>query len=123
MSRTISLAVLLAVLAPSFLIFARLNAPKESQLPACCRRDGEHHCAMLAASEEASGTQVKAESPVCPFHSQATAAAVAIAYLPTSSAAQFAGLESHPAIHEQVHACRRVSEARSHQKRGPPLTL
>lgn len=123
-SRTISMAVLFAVIAPSFLIFADLYAPAENKLPACCRRDGKHHCAMMAASSEPSSeTQLRAEPAACPFRSQASTAAFAIAYLPTTSSIYFAGLESHPAIHEQTQAAYRVSETRSHQKRGPPASV
>lgn len=124
MSRTISLAVLFAVIAPSFFILADLNTPNENKLPACCRRDGKHHCAMMAVTvEPSSELQIKAEPPVCPFRSQASTAAFATTYLPVASAVHFAGLESHPAIHEQTRASLRVSEVRSHQKRGPPISV
>jgi hypothetical protein len=118
------MAVLFAVIAPSLLIFADLISPAENTLPACCRRDGKHHCAMMAAAPEPlPDTQIKAEAPVCPFRSQASITAFALAYLPAASATHFAGLESHPAIHEQTHAALRVSETRSHQKRGPPASV
>jgi hypothetical protein len=123
-SRTISIAVLLAVIAPSFLIFADLNSSQPAKLPACCRRDGNHHCAMMAtAVEPASETQAKSLPPVCPFRSQASLVAFGMAYVPASSSGYFAGLESHPAIHAQTFAALRVSEMRSHQKRGPPVLL
>jgi len=118
------MAVLFAVLAPSLLIFADLNSSAESRLPACCRRDGKHHCAMMAAASELSSeTQIKAEQPPCPFRSQASTVAFAVAYLPAARAMHFAGLESHPAIHEQTRAAMRISEVRSHQKRGPPASV
>ncbi len=121
MSRTISLAVLLAVIAPSLLILTNVVTPvPESKLPACCRRGGEHHCAMAVGEAPSAETQIKSESPVCPFRSQDGTVAFAVAYLPAPSAILFASLESHPSVHEQTHAAGRVSQARCHQKRGPP---
>jgi hypothetical protein len=123
-SRSIGLVVLFAVIAPSFLIFADLNPSSQTKLPACCRRDGKHHCAMMAgAMESESETQVKALPPECPFRSQASTVAFGMAYVPASSSVYFAGLESHPAIHAQTFAALRISETRSHQKRGPPVLL
>jgi hypothetical protein len=122
--RTVSIAVLVALIAPSFLIFVDVNPSTEARLPACCRRDGEHHCATMAvAVEPSSETQVKALPPVCPFRSQASSVAYATSYLPESFPAHFAGQQSHPSIHAQSHAKQRISEACSHQKRGPPPQL
>lgn len=124
MFRATSIAVLFAVLAPSFLIFADLTSSNEAKVPACCRRDGKHHCAMMAAAmEPSSETQLKADPPACPFRSQASTVAFAVAHLPAAAAVHFAGLESHPANHEQTHAAMRISEVRSHQKRGPPASV
>ena len=124
MFRTISIVVLLAVIAPSFLIFASLGTSSEAKLPACCRRDGNHHCAMMAtAVEPASETQVQALPPVCPFRGQPVTVPHIAGYLPTASTAHFAGLQSHPAIHAQTFAALRISETRSHQKRGPPASI
>jgi hypothetical protein len=115
---------LLAVIAPLFLVSAPFNASPESKLPACCRRDGRHHCAMMAAAlETSSEIQVKALPPVCPFRSQAILVPHGAAYLPQASPAHFAGFQSHPAIHAQTQASLRISATRSHQKRGPPLQV
>ena len=124
MYRAISNVVLLAVIAPSLLIFANLGTSSEAKLPACCRRDGNHHCVMMAtAVEPISETQVKALPPMCPFRSQASTVPFGMAYVPASSSVYFAGLESHPAIHAQTFAALRISETRSHQKRGPPASI
>jgi hypothetical protein len=121
-SRTISIAVLFTVIAPLFVIFTNLSTSAEAELPACCRRDGKHHCAMMAVALEPSReTQAKALPPACPFRAQAVVVPHLSAYLPQISSAHFAGMQSHPAIHAQTHAAMRISAARSHQKRGPPL--
>jgi hypothetical protein len=122
--RTTSIVVLFAVIAPSFLVFTRFANSPESKLPVCCRRDGQHHCAMAeSASAPPSGTKINALPVTCPFRSQAASVAHMAAYLPEASEAHFAGLISHPAVHEQTQSALRVSEARSHQKRGPPTTF
>jgi hypothetical protein len=123
-SRKISIAVLFAVIAPTFLIFADLKTSAETKLPACCRRDGKHHCAMTVAVGDASSeTQFKAATPVCPFQSQASTVPLVASYLPAATSVHFGGLQSHPAIHAQTFATLRISETRSHQKRGPPPLL
>jgi hypothetical protein len=75
---------------------------------------------MALATEPSTDTQVKALVPVCPFRSQAVLVSHVVAYLPQTSASLFAELLSHPAIHQQTLASLRISETRSHQKRGPP---
>ena len=42
---------------------------------------------------------------------------------PVNSAAIFAAIVSHPAVHAQTEARYRISFARSSQKRGPPAFL
>jgi hypothetical protein len=69
------------------------------------------------------GKQMKAVPATCPFRSQPFVTPNEAAYLPPSSLASFAGLKSHPAIHAQTLAAFRGAKARSHQKRGPPLTI
>jgi hypothetical protein len=117
-----TLALVAALLWPCAVPFLQSQQSSEASLPACCRRDGKHHCAMtanvMAGSEE---TQFKSAPESCPFRQDARAVAhLALAFAPPAQSF-FAGLSSHPAIHEQTLAHLRTSECRSHQKRGPPL--
>ena len=41
-------------------------ADPESSLPACCRRDGKHHCAMMEAAERDSSCSLRAAQRRCP---------------------------------------------------------
>jgi hypothetical protein len=75
------------------------------------------------ASTPSAETKINALPVTCPFRSQAVSVPHMAAYLPEASKAYFAGLKSHPAVHAQTHAELRIAEARSHQKRGPPLQL
>lgn len=47
MKRILSAAIVGVLLAPLLPLFGAANS--ESSLPPCCRRDGKHHCAMMAA--------------------------------------------------------------------------
>jgi hypothetical protein len=106
-----------SLIAPGLLLDA------QSDLPACCRRNGVHHC--IGNMDEApsnSGISFQAIRQTCPSFGIAAPACANLA-LPKPSAAVFAALLSHPSIQFQTEACYRVSSSRSHQKRGPPLIL
>jgi hypothetical protein len=96
----------------------------ESNLPACCRRNGAHHCTMsLDEAASNSATSVQAIRQTCPSFPAIAAPANASLALARPSAAVFAALLSHPSIQFQTEARYRVSFNRSHQKRGPPAIL
>jgi hypothetical protein len=91
----------------------------DSKLPACCRRDGAHHCAMMASQAASSGPSVRADR--CGFYPAATAIPPGqTVSLPGVAHAIFAGLLSHPASCAQTEALCRSSYSRAGQKRGPP---
>jgi hypothetical protein len=108
-----------SLIAPGVLLDAK------SDLPACCRRNGAHHCTgNMDEAASNSGMSVQAIRQTCPSFPVAMAApASANLALPRPSAAVFAALLSHPSIQFQTEACYRVSFSRSHQKRGPPAIL
>jgi hypothetical protein len=126
------LASLLLGLISFPLIAPLLLASTDSDLPACCRRDGKHHCSMASGNMEASMTGEDSEpgpavdpiQPKCPYY-PATGAApiVSSIVLPESSQAISLLLFSHPAARTQTQALNRISFSRSRQKRGPPLIL
>jgi hypothetical protein len=118
------MTAVLAALAPTLILLASLAQNPNDRLPACCRRDGKHHCAMMdMATTVSNEVQVSALSPVCPFRSEARSIPVVASYLPKAAANFFSEVQSHPAIHAQTHASYRISEERTHQKRGPPATF
>jgi len=93
----------------------------ESNLPACCRVHGKHHCAMMAnPPASSSGPVIQAGN--CPFFPGSNAAvAHPITDIPKASQAVFSEVVSHPATHPQTEALYRISFSRADQKRGPPL--
>ena len=97
----------------------------EAGLPACCRRNGKHHCMMsldkrgkLVVSHD---SQFKAPAEKCPHCPSSIAPAQPNPLAePTLTAAIFGDLLSHPTGFAQTEARRRISRERSNQKRGPP---
>src|SRR5579863_7980448 len=115
--RRIMAGLLVAVFSFS-LIAPALLAKEDSNLPACCRRLGEHHC-TLAASPGASFIQERC--PHFPLGSASLAASESAAVTPAQVV--FAAIVSHPAAHAQTEAHYRVSFSRAWHKRGPPALL
>lgn len=95
-------------------------------LPACCRRNGRHHCMMRMMTEyelsNQPGRHVSAPFEKCPFFPKGLLPAMTqghVAALP-SGGMFHAELLRHPACTAQVEAQYRISFDRSRQKRGPP---
>lgn len=100
-------------------------ADPEANLPACCRRNGAHHCSTMSQpASPVEGVGFRALHQVCPACPSTTASAsdAAVALL-HSSGAIFAGLPSQASVLRQAEAHYRVSFSRSRQKRGPPVVL
>jgi len=100
------------------------SSDPEAGLPACCRRHGKHHCAMMDQYLKASKSgapKLRTIPQHCPFypHSSTTSSVRSNSALAPSSAF-FAQVVSHPSVHPQVRAVYRLSLDRSRQKRGPP---
>ena len=100
----------------------------ESNLPACCRRDGKHHCAMmeqyLARQKAQDGeTRVRATGERCPYRSSLTTHRRHQQLAAPAVFSFYSGVESHPTIFVYVEAYARVSKTRSNLKRGPPSPL
>jgi hypothetical protein len=118
-------AITLLLLFGIALISPMLSADPESKLPACCRRDGKHHCAMmdmLDAQESSGGPTAKSVPGKCPYYPKASAApAYSKTVILKASEAIFTSLISLPAVHTQTEALYRVSYSRTRQKRGPPI--
>ena len=120
-------AILLVFVFSFSLIGPALFVDAESNLPACCRRDGKHHCGMMAqdmAPTPSSGAAVDALRAKCPFFPSGGAV------LPQPGAAllaasQPAGISivSQIAAPAQAEAGYRISLNRAHHKRGPPTLL
>ena len=108
-----------------WMLIAPLLAPDaEANLPACCRRNGKHHCTMRMTMQRDGGrkgfTTVSEKCPCCP---SSACAAHSATYKPESGRQFLAEGVRHPGVAAQTEALYRVSSLRSHQKRGPPTPL
>ncbi|HZY64241.1 MAG TPA: hypothetical protein VFE38_17115 [Edaphobacter sp.] len=126
MRRFLSISlVLLFVLPLVSPLFAASAA--EANLPACCRRNGKHHCTMLSVEKQSADRSPAVHSPSlrekCPYN-LSSAAATHLPFVPDEiQMTIYAGILSHPACHAQTEARFRISFDRSQQKRGPPQLL
>jgi hypothetical protein len=118
-----ALAILLMALFSFPLISPALFASDaDSNLPACCRRGGKHHCAMMAMGSESPSPGRSAQAGRCSLFPDAGAIPGSPAVsLPAVCKAIFAELLSHPASCSQVKALCLISYSRAGQKRGPPV--
>ena len=123
--RLLSIALLFIFSLPLISPVLALTASSETNLPACCRRNGAHHCAGMMGSAQSSngGTNLSAIPQRCPAY-PAVVAPVRHGDLSIHAASLiFAEIVSHPAIKLQTEARARVALDRARQKRGPPTEL
>jgi hypothetical protein len=123
MRRAFAISLLTAIC--FWLIAPIAFADPQSNLPACCRRNGAHHCAMAAGGAASTpDASLRSIGPRCPaFPIAITApAGVIVAFLKDSTTI-FAGLAGRLSIQFQTEAPSRIAFNRSHQKRGPPVFL
>jgi hypothetical protein len=125
--RALRKAVSITLLVVLCLLFVQpllaLGARSEANLPACCRRNGEHHCmrSVVERSKLASrDTQFQAPVEKCPYCPTAIALNHGNTFAPPTAQAVFADLVAHPAIAAQTESRLRISRNGSRQKRGPP---
>lgn len=99
-----------------------------SSLPACCRRDGKHHCMGLRANAGPGATSAfsgpvflapKANCPCAPTLPTAIHHDVFAAPPPATLSTV---VQTHDTAIAQVECQLRISHSRSRQKRGPPAT-
>lgn len=121
LSRIIAAALLLSFSGDTAL--PALLADSGSSLPACCRRDGKHHCAMLEAFEkqqESAGLSWKSASRKCPLFPKSAVGFLTHPATPQRTVS-FAGSTAEYPVHKaQTEVLYRISHSRARQKRGPP---
>lgn len=120
--RRIFAILLMALISFPLISPALLASDMDSKLPACCRRNGSHHCSIMAWQSHAAGPAI--ETGRC------LSFPVATAFLgnqtvssPGMSQTIVGGLVSHPASPTQAEALCRMSYSRAGQKRGPPTSI
>jgi hypothetical protein len=122
MRRTIALALTVifcwTLIAPIFGTGAGAN------LPACCRRDGKHHC-MMRRMQQLGGSQkgISSVTEKCPCQPASTCAVHSPVFKPEAGKRFCAQVPRHPVLAPGTEALSNISFLRSHPKRGPPSPL
>ena len=116
MRRLVANSLLLLFLG-MFIAPAFTAATTSSPLPACCRRGGAHHCAMMAMLISEEGTSFRSVNP-CPMQHQGQLG-------PTVAIAPPASQSAHIDLRPETLVSRAVSRAEftlalANHQRGPP---
>jgi hypothetical protein len=122
------LAILIAILVglPTVTPLFALSMGDDLSRPACCRRDGKHHCMLAdmdmsgASSSNRPGFNAPSISERCPYGAKSVPSTSHPDWSLATAQAVFAGVVAHPAVTPQTESKRRISSDRSRQKRGPP---
>ncbi len=100
-----------------------LFADPESNLPACCRRDGKHHCAMMdmAGIDQDDGEAYWKSTPQkCAEFPKCGAGLCAGKIGPQRTSEIGPIVSSHLTVAAQTEVLYRISHSRCREKRGPP---
>lgn len=120
----LGLGPMISAVPASALISGWTGKADESRLPACCRRNGKHHCAMAATNQTAgpAGETTVSARETCPCmpRTLASTAPSVTAVLHSTAVAITLPAEPH-AAHASTHVAR-TSDLRSQPKRGPPAS-
>jgi hypothetical protein len=127
MRRLLSILLFWATLFPTVAPALTTGAMGQSTLPACCRRDGKHHCmmspeerAMLMGEGQNGAIRVGTPPEQCPYSQRSLVAAHLQVFTPGTAATHAGFLLHEPSAIAQAECLRRISFDRSRQKRGPP---
>ena len=125
MRRVLSFTLLLLFSLPLISPVLALTAGSDANLPACCRRNGAHHCTKLGRPTDPSapGINLSAIPQHCPAYPAVVTSARHGDLSFHAASLIFAGIISHPTVKPQTQARARVALDISRQKRGPPIDL
>jgi hypothetical protein len=116
--RRVLASLLVALFSFSLIAPALFASDADSKLPACCRRNGKHHCTM-ASGQESSGPSLHA-ARCADFPSASALPATPIAGFPGTADAAHIGLATHLAMIAHTESRSQISYSQAGQKRGPP---
>jgi hypothetical protein len=93
----------------------------DAGLPACCRRHGQHHCAMLDDRGDSSAHRFVAVCPAWPQH--AVPSPIGARHFVPRTASAAISLRSSFSASRPLEAGRLTACEHLHPKRGPPISL
>jgi hypothetical protein len=123
--RLLSITLLMLFVYPAVAPLFALGGNDESQLPACCRRHGKHHCMMSMEEMQAllDGHHFTAVRSKCPLYPKPTVPVSHQKLFFDQGGLVFAEAVSHPAQRRQTEAWARVALEGARYKRGPPVVV
>jgi hypothetical protein len=117
--RRLTATLLLALFSIS--LMSAFGADPDAKLPACCRRNGKHHCAMAAGSSASPEPGFKANDK-CPLYPGAALSTSVVPAIAPPAAALTAILCGGDNLLRSRHRLAIPAERlRAHLKRGPPF--
>ncbi|MBB5066623.1 hypothetical protein [Granulicella mallensis] len=117
MRRALTLLLLAVFGLPTVAPLLAMGQDTDSHLPICCRRNGDHHCAMGMSQP----TTTPAVSARCPHFPQPTVPSPTGTFAALVTPAQLVQIDlSILAAPQRADTQRRISRERSRHKRGPP---
>ena len=119
MRRATSILLLLLFSFP--LITPLFASAQESNLPACCRRNGAHHCLGMADMVHSNQNRPSLHER-CPYLAHAAVTMQMQRVFMQQPQSRFAAIIVHPTGRPQTEARYRIAFSHSRQKRGPPVT-
>jgi hypothetical protein len=118
--RRVFSSLLVALFSFSLIAPAVVTSNTSAKLPACCLRDGKHHCGLASHAQVPAGPSVAAAR--CPLFPVASAVpASQAAGLPGISRVIPSGLLRYRVSLSRVEGLSRISYSQAGQKRGPPV--
>ncbi|QMV17544.1 hypothetical protein GOB94_01620 [Granulicella sp. 5B5] len=125
MRRLLSFVLLLIFGLPTVAAALGGSSDPDSLLPACCRRNGAHHCMMSQAEIDAllHGTHFTSLRSKCPYYPTAATPLQHQQLAFRANGAISVSLISMPVRIGQIRAWARVAERGARHKRGPPHSL
>jgi hypothetical protein len=122
--RLLSLLLLAVFSLPLLLPALALAQGPESNLPACCRRNGAHHCSMSEQEMTAllNGTRASAPRPHCPNYPVAITALRHVDLATPKAAPALASVVGQSALLFPSDTRTRLTLDNTHLTRGPPAS-
>lgn len=118
--RRILASLLLVLFGFSLIAPATFASNADAKLPACCRRDGKHHCSMTASRAELPSGPAAQAAKCASFPSATALPASQVAAAPGVVRALFTGFVAHSVPGARTESLSRISYSQAGQKRGPP---
>ncbi|HEY4008796.1 MAG TPA: hypothetical protein VGM11_01500 [Acidobacteriaceae bacterium] len=118
MRRLLSILLLAAFALPLVAPALALAQDPDAGLPACCRRHGHHHCAMLDPARDPSAHRIVAVCAAWPQRALAPCSAVHLLGVRAPDAPLPLRTIVSPSARSNSRRATRID--RSHPKRGPP---